>query len=258
MKYKKAVAFFGGKTIFLILIIAILFFSFNYLSVGNIVNGIPEQTETTTWEGIPVELKSSYFGSATSGSTTDICGDNDGKVSISNTYGDSKLFSLSSTQSGEKGCATQWQNYIEAKMTIPAGRKLIGYSDNSGNSPEGRGSQIHSQSIVSIKRNSIYLFVDDLLVPARTGTGQSSNNFEMTFEEPTEIIIKAQSYGVGGGGYSNARIYFELEDEIITQDEIPPETQDPIISPVETSLNFIDKINLYIKSLFDWIFGWFR
>ena len=195
------------------------FFLFRYAyPQAMLVPGLGIQTKNIVWDGINVELKSTNFGGITSGpSTGDICTDNDGHITLSNSYGSGNAFSLSSSQTGSDPC--NYENGIEAKMIVPAGKIAIGYSNNNGLSPIGRGSQIASRSKVTIMDGLTTLFNDDVHIPARMGSASSSKNFEITFDTPTEIIVSASTWGPGGGGHSSASISFELIDPT----PIPPE-----------------------------------
>lgn len=206
--------------IFIFLGIGFLIFKF-MIPQAMFIPGLTIQTKTTTWKGIDVELKSTYFGSITSGPVTgDICADNDGHITLSNSYSTGEKFSLLSSQTGSDPCNSQ--NGIEARMTIPAGGKIIGYSDNVGNSPIGRGSQIASRSKVTIMSGLTTLFNDDLNIPARLGLRQSSKTFELTFDNPTEIIVSVSTWGPGGGGSSSAKIFFELVEKPTPPEPTPP------------------------------------
>lgn len=89
-----------------------------------------EQTKTINCLGTSCTLMTPYFGSITSGtsatidghygSSWNICGDNDEKITISNSFSTNGNLVLTSSGSGRDGKACSG-NYINAKMTVPAG-----------------------------------------------------------------------------------------------------------------------------------------
>lgn len=111
-------------------LILYLLFGLNQTIISTAGTGLPPETKTISWEDKSVELEAPYFGSLTSGAKYpgannpnqdySICGDNDGYITISNSYDSSEELVLSSLGSGRsgRGCSG---NYISGKVTLPPG-----------------------------------------------------------------------------------------------------------------------------------------
>lgn len=167
------------------------------------------QTQTATWQNIPIELESTYFGTRTNGPTPEnaFCG-NDGDITISNSFNVNDKFSLSSSiQGSDRSCSG---NGINAKLTILG--KLKGtFSLSSFDSKDQE-----TTSSFTIQKGTSNLLSRAVChrrdTTSRCGGifANDAGDFELNFDEPTEIEIRLES-NVGGSGNSNVNLDLNLE-----------------------------------------------
>jgi len=211
MRNKKGVVpilanLFRPQVLIVIGLIIIIYFGFFYsASILNFGGMLPEQTKNIQWQGMDVLLTSPYFGSVTSGaiinidgvqtysSGLNICGDNDGKVTISNSYSANDKLTLSSSGSGRdgKGCNG---NFISYSGIVPAGTLKVDYTltatDNEDCGASSSISGLLSDSITS-KGAPPRFYISG-------GTKTKKDSKEFIFTKPTEIKIKLIGYPEGG------------------------------------------------------------
>jgi len=262
------------NTIIAVALLGLLIF-LGFADTSSIISGqgLEPETRAEVWNGIDVEISSGYFGTLVSAPSVKIssnpsvfehyefCGDNDGRLTISNTYSVGEALVLRSSMSGsDRGCNDE--NYLDASFTAPKGKMVVQYtftgteskSDGSGGSVDfnGETAMFKFQECCGIAQGS-----------SKQGT------IEKEFASETKVDIKIRSFhGYTGSGSADIRVYFYPEVEEIVEEETPQEettstsTTVPIVFTGTTQqsteeLSFIDKFNAWVENFFNSIFGIF-
>jgi hypothetical protein len=157
----------------------------------------PIQTGTFIFEGIEGTYETVWLGSLTSyggsgGSTTNdytikIDGDNDGERAISNLLDSNSRLTLSSTNQ-IIGSSNGGTNYIEAKITLPAGTIKVDY-DYSVTSYYGDGSRV----VFILGKETMSFGTPHFNVVDRGGSVSGSDTFEFELTEPEELTFRVET-----------------------------------------------------------------
>jgi len=197
-----------GIVLIILFLIGNQFGSFSIIHISGV--DIEPETRSEIWNEIPIEITSVYFGSITSRSGKSICNDNDGQVSLSNSYNLGDLLDLSTiiNVNGECDCGP---NYIEVNMEVPEGTLRINCNAEATSDESGG-------SIASARVDGNYIVYASVSHNGALPRSVSDTDiFERTYTEPTNINIKLQSTASGGGRTSygsSARCSLSFEEEI--------------------------------------------
>jgi len=207
------------------------------------------QKYTENWDGIIVNIETPWKGSLSSGQTglpeaeypydkVRICGtDDEGKVSISNSYSINNNLYLSSSISGDRQECKY--NYIKTNFSLPKGTLYIDYDLSGVGSIWGDNGE--SEAILDITGKDISLHLYSFNCdPNRYGCGKDRygrfnsildpGTEEIAINEPTEIIVELKVgksyYGSASGKVtltfvpSNKITIYRLENNQCNQIEI--------------------------------------
>jgi hypothetical protein len=256
-------------TIPILIILFLLFaFIFGWFKSGGIVTfgeHKEDQTKTISCLGTSCELNSPYFGSITSGAiatidgTTsygggwNVCGDNDGKVSIANSYSTNGNLILKSSASGRDGKSCNG-NYINTKMKLPSGTLKI-KCDLVASTPTDCPTYSYCY-VDGIQLGSVVSWGAPPRFYIDGGTKTATISREYTFNELKDIEIKA-SGSVGGGCSDGSSYSSKITLEFIP---LPVEEAEEIIEDeggdIEGGEN-VDKIGFF-QRIWNWIKEFFR
>lgn len=225
---KKLLIIIGVSLVLLTIGILVLIYFINLpqsvLSFGDIEI---EERQTINWNEIEVDLKAPYFGSLTSGaigtfggvitygSGLIICGDNDGKITISNNYNLDDKLTLTSSGSGTKGC---YGNYIKAVMTLPAGTLKVD-CDLSATDNRDWGADSYCR-IDGLFRENVVSKGKPPNFGVDGGTKTKTISREFTFDNPTILDMSTGGQFGLGNSYSTT-ITLEFIPLEITEPEEP-------------------------------------
>lgn len=235
---KKYIKILGSIALLIFLLALIFYFATSQAIISFGANQI-EQTKTLNWAGVSGTIKAPYFGTLRSGSIStingvtsygsgwNVFGDNDGKITISNSYSSTEKLTMStSISASEKGGSG---NYIEAELTLPPGR-LSGTCTLSNSIRSGSASsvcEIQGLSFSfgnSIRENSGSTSCGVCPV---SGCGCSnSENIDVTLEEETPIKIRLTSSAGGTVQSVSSSALIELAFEPGSLPD-PPEAEPP-------------------------------
>lgn len=259
---KKAVAGIAAqlanqKALGLILIIGIVVY-FSY-GTGSILN-IPEQTKNEIWQGNEIVLNSPFFGQLTGGENSSaygiqdrslkICGDNNGKVSLSNSYSTSSRFLLSSSISSNDAPCSE-SNYINSKITFKNSGNLT-FKCSLSATP-----RVYQDAKASCKVGSYSKTID----PSLGRKGLDAYSDPMTFEESSTIQVKEGDVLIvsvldsieQGSASSSLELNF-VANQVVSTETISTQQETTSISVKEATTT----ANNFIQRFFDWLGGLFK
>lgn len=245
-----------SKLMILAVVIVAAFVIFGVAQPGYITgSAIKNEEQKVQWQGIDMTMQAAVFatgyGEAGKSSVWSICGQDDGKVQIGNTYTPSTVFKMTSTiSSSGKACQG---NYIRAIAEFPAGT-LKGHCDLQATA----GKTEYGRAECYIREAGSERFSAKAWKLGGGEYGEQPNvqkDFEIILDKPTKLEIEAvvdSAYT----GISTATVDFSFTPKV---DAAPTTTAtttagqtlpSQVGSVVADSRNFLEKIWDWIKGVF--------
>lgn len=269
-----------------IVVVALIYFGyFNSGSFISVPNFVPDYMfqKTDTWLGYNMNIKSTYLGSITSGSSGTslldtanpnskiaICGGNDpnSEVTISNSYSSSSSLILSSSSSvphRNYGVTTMCDsgNFIEAEIELPKG-KLSYYCKSSISVAANEWSNGEAGCIVDGEKITLSCEGDAPRVICKPDVDRVlEKTGTINIDSPRKVKVRIYNKENRDTGASSTLTLDFVEYKDTQQQESSDEetqqdnTQTSDTQQSQVKMSFFDKINNWIANLIQGIQSWF-
>ncbi len=168
--------------------ILLIFFQYRTFSIVSYNGYTYPQTETINWNGIELNVESTYLGNILGDGNVNICGNNDREVSLINSISTNNALRIDSSLNGRCGNYGDLnkENWIKVTGTFPKGRIYGNYFIKS-NWDGVKGWSTASLSVPG--GNALARAYDPNNVLSLYQTDTFNKQFELILEEPTEVEI---------------------------------------------------------------------